>query len=312
MSRALPDLAAGIAAILGRLPRYGGVPGAAESSVELARACRLVVKRREAVSEVTLPCPAAVVVLDGTKTAHLAGKTAVFRRGDVLIVPQALAVDMVNDLCPKTGTFRSAVLEILPRTLDGFSRLYPKITRESLAAFPAGGLRDPEAMRLPLDETLAESLLHVFRGVARGERSGPIVEHRLYELLLAVAQTGRGGPLLTLSGEDDAGKVLRLVSLDPSRRWTADEAASRLGMSVSTLSRRLRGKGVSLRGLLDEARMRRALALVCEEKVSIAEAARACGYESPSRFSARFRERYGQSPSGARRASPGKDAAPDR
>jgi AraC-like DNA-binding protein len=295
-----------IAALLQGLPLYFGTPGAAESRIELARACKLVVKHREAIHQIVLPSPVIVAVLDGTKTVHLGGRAEPFTRGDFLILPHSLKTDMVNEPCPERAIFRTAVVEILPRTLRSFQKLYPEIVRKSLESDVSrdGGAADPSRFRLTVGETLGESLVHTMKGLIRGESSGPIAEHRLYELILALVEAGKGGYLFTLTGEDVLADATRLIALDPSQRWGAEELAARLGLSVSTLSRRLRNKGCSLRALLDDARMGQALRLLQDGAGSIAEVARACGYESHSRFSARFRERYSVSPSELRRQAP--------
>lgn len=295
-----------IAGLLQGLPLYFGTPGAAESRIELARACKLVVKHREAIHQIVLPSPVIVAMLDGTKTVHLCGRAESFTRGDFLILPHSLKTDMVNEPCPKRAIFRTAVVEILPRTLRAFQKRYPEIVRQSLERDRARdrGAADPASFRLAVSETLAESLVHTMKGLVRGESSGPIVEHRLFELILALVEAGKGGYLFTLTGEDVLDDAARLIALDPSRRWSAEELAARLGLSVSTLSRRLRERGRSLRALLDDARMGQALRLLRDGAGSIAEVARACGYESHSRFSARFRERYRLSPSEMRRQAP--------
>jgi len=295
-----------IAGLLQGLPQYFGTPGAAESRFDLARACKLVVKRREAIHQIVLPSPVIVAVLDGTKTVHLGGRAEPFTRGDFLILPHSLKTDMVNEPCPERTIFRTAVVEILPRTLRSFQKLYPEIVRQSLNRdrSQGGAAVDPASFRLNVSETLAESLVHTMKGLVRGESSGPIAEHRLFELILAVVEAGKGGFLFTLTGEDVLADAARLIALDPSQRWSAEELAARLGLSVSTLSRRLRDKGQSLRVLLDDARMGQAMRLLRDGGESIAEVARACGYESHSRFSARFRERYRLSPSEMRRQAP--------
>jgi AraC-like DNA-binding protein len=71
-------------------------------------------------------------------------------------------------------------------------------------------------------------------------------------------------------------------------------------MSEATLRRRLAEKSETLSGILLDLRMSAALSLLQATEDSIAQVALSVGYESPSRFAQRFRERFGFSPSQVR------------
>ena len=61
-----------------------------------------------------------------------------------------------------------------------------------------------------------------------------------------------------------------------------------------------RGKGIAgrlLRAVLEETRLARALTLIQTTNLPLKHIADDCGYLSPSRFAARFRQRFGSLPS---------------
>ena len=87
------------------------------------------------------------------------------------------------------------------------------------------------------------------------------------------------------------------IQSDPSRAVSLEEAASTLHMSRSSFMRLFkRETGLSFAHWRQQARLLRALSLLAEGQ-SILNVALACGYDSPSAFSAMFRRSLGRSPS---------------
>lgn len=82
--------------------------------------------------------------------------------------------------------------------------------------------------------------------------------------------------------------------------WTASRVADALAMSEATLRRRLAAEGASMTALIVDARMASALTLLQATTQPVSEIARSVGYESPSRFAVRFRERFGFAPTSVR------------
>jgi len=82
--------------------------------------------------------------------------------------------------------------------------------------------------------------------------------------------------------------------------WTAARVARELALSEATLRRRLATEGTSLTELLVDARMATALTLLQATTQPVSGIALAVGYESPSRFAVRFRQRFGFAPTAVR------------
>ena len=98
-------------------------------------------------------------------------------------------------------------------------------------------------------------------------------------------------------------QIRKLIAADTAADWSAAMLAGRLHCSEATLRRRLAKQGTGFRTLLTDVRMTRALTLLQVTPWPVAQIAGAVGYESPSRFAARFKERFGFAPSAVRAES---------
>lgn len=91
-------------------------------------------------------------------------------------------------------------------------------------------------------------------------------------------------------------KIRRLVSSDASYAWNINDVSRQLGMSEATLRRRLSAENTSFSRIVADVRMCRALTLLQVTDLSVTQIAYEVGYISPSKFSARFRSRFGFCP----------------
>ena len=94
-----------------------------------------------------------------------------------------------------------------------------------------------------------------------------------------------------------AERVLALFGDDPGRPLpSAAEVGRRLGLSVSTLRRRLDEEGTSYRALKDECRRTAALRYLASPALSLADVAALLGFDEPSAFFRAFRRWTGTTP----------------
>lgn len=142
----------------------------------------------------------------------------------------------------------------------------------------------------------------------RAQRPGVEVEaaHLVHELVLTVQHT-RADP----GGARDAALLaaLRDAACTPA---PVAELAAGLGLSVSSLRRAVRAAaGCSPKEYLLRTRLSRAKALLADSDRTVAEVARAVGYDDPAYFTRAFTRRAGMSPSAFRtqQRRPGQDAA---
>ena len=115
----------------------------------------------------------------------------------------------------------------------------------------------------------------------------------LTELLALLANEPAARPLFDLPLRD---RLALLLGEDLAHSWTAAEAASRLGVSESTLRRRLSDDHTTFRSILRGARMGAAHRLLEQGHGSQAACA-AVGYASRTHFARHFRAAFGVCPS---------------
>lgn len=229
-----------------------------------------------------------VAVIDGAKHIKGGGEdgTAVAPAGWFVALRAGERPNIANLPDPGTGLYRA------------FALTFDRETLSLPAPRPAGRRPLPGYAVLPDDPALAESFVHAVAGLASPALSEELARHRLAEVLLALAERGVGW-----SAADAEGPIQRIrlmISARPQLPWSAADAARLLGISEATLRRRLAAEGTCFRDILAESRLSHGLALLQTTRTGIAEVALACGYDSPSRFSGRFRERFGMPPSEVR------------
>lgn len=95
-------------------------------------------------------------------------------------------------------------------------------------------------------------------------------------------------------------QVHKMIIKDLSEDISAEGIAQALAMSESTLRRKLAAENTSLQQLKDQARLGYGLHLLQTTEWPIIQIAEHCGYQSQSRFSSRFKQRFGLTPSALR------------
>ncbi|MGK3127294.1 AraC family transcriptional regulator [Candidatus Pantoea formicae] len=124
--------------------------------------------------------------------------------------------------------------------------------------------------------------------------SDKVAEKRLEEVMLWLEE--RGIALRLNRVERLTQKVRRMIASEIAKEWTAEEVAHSLAMSESTLRRKLSAENAAFQQLLADVRMCHALTLLQVTDRAISQIAYDVGYESPSKFSTRFRLRFGFNP----------------
>lgn len=97
-----------------------------------------------------------------------------------------------------------------------------------------------------------------------------------------------------------SGQIRAMLATQLDGDWRSETIASSLAMSEATLRRRLAVEGVTLRELIADVRMASALVLLQATTRPVSDIASSVGYDSPSRFAVRFRDRFGFAPTAVR------------
>ncbi|GAA0769548.1 helix-turn-helix transcriptional regulator [Ideonella azotifigens] len=238
------------------------------------------------VSTLTMRDDAVVVVKQGRKTLLAAGaESVVAERGDGMLVARGTHWDVINDPAGH-GRYESLALFF-----------GDELVREHQAQATPTGAAVPAAQLLVVDEELREAMQRAASFLQAKAVSVAVQRHRLLEVLLLLAERGHHFRAVDELGWDE--RVRRLVAQRPHADWSVDAVASAFHMSASTLRRRLSETegDPSLAALVREVRLETALGLLQTTKLPIGEIAQRCGWESHSRFSAMFQERWGFVPS---------------
>ncbi|MGE5515532.1 MAG: helix-turn-helix transcriptional regulator [Bacteroidota bacterium] len=230
-----------------------------------------------------------VLVEDGAKELLTEdGATARLAVGDVALLLAGGQPTIGNRPDPAAGRYAALVVAPGHEAVAAFRHHYPELAR------PPASCSAPWQLCLG-DAALPAALRHAAAGLNDGGLSQRVALHRCVEVLAALAERGL---FLPAEAEPGAAAVIRaLVAARPHLPWTSADAARALGVSEPTLRRRLAAEGTSFRQIAVDVRLTHGLMLLQTTRISILEIALACGYESPSRFATRFRERFGMSPS---------------
>lgn len=209
-----------------------------------------------------------------------------FAAGQVFLIPRATQWDLVNEAAPG-GVYEARLISFAPTLVERFHQRFGQFAGVPALQGAAGTVADA---------AFAASFEHASAALNEADCSAAMREHRALELLLLLAERGLVfAPARELSWAE---RVQRLVSQRPQADWTVDALAQAFHLSASTLQRRLAEEGSSLSRCVREVRLELALALLQRGAgLQVSEIAARCGYDSHSRFSAAFRQRYGYAPS---------------
>jgi AraC-like DNA-binding protein len=230
-----------------------------------------------------------ILVEDGTKElAGADGASAALAAGDVALLGAGTRPDIGNRPDPASGRYAALALSLGPWAVNAFRQHYAALAAQR----PAPGLPWQLCRQ---DDTLAATIRHAAAGLDHPAISVRVAGHRCVEVLAALAERG-----LYLPPDDDHGTAARvraLIAARPHVPWGAADMARTLGLSEATLRRRLAAENTSFRDIAAEVRLTHGLMLLQTTRAPILQIALDCGYESPSRFASRFRDRFGMSPS---------------
>jgi AraC-like DNA-binding protein len=127
----------------------------------------------------------------------------------------------------------------------------------------------------------------------RGRVLSPVLHPIMEDHLRRRADSGGEGTPV-----DRARAMIANAPLDQPLRVA--EVADRLGISLPTFNRRLRGAGTSWRTLIDEHRLAAADRMLRETHRSVADVALAVGYAESASFSRAFSRHFGRNPRASR------------
>ena len=247
-----------------------------------------VIQRRDVLlAHLVIDQPVLIVVRRGQKILAKDGVETSLSPGEAVAITGGTVYDVINRPDAE-GVYEAHWLAMAPGLIDRFAAA-------STSPVIAGHL----ALRnLPAD--FRDAFDRAAASIAAADFPDLVAAQRVQEML---AWIDHGGAHLANAHAPNTTHRLRaLLAGAPAKDWNAGEIARALGMSEATLRRRLADEDTSLTAELTDLRMSLALTLLQVTDKAVGEIAHDVGYESPSRFAARFRARFGFSPSDIRTA----------
>lgn len=168
---------------------------------------------------------------------------------------------------------------------------------ETVARFPEGG-GGPRASSFKPNLAMLDAIGQAREALADPTLPDVVVSHRVDEIILWLRYHGIS--FVRLVDHSLTSRVRTLIAGNPSYEWDLTAVAGHLAVSTSTLRRNLGREGASFSDILIDTRMTHALSLLQCTDTPVNMIALEAGYESPSRFSVRFRKRFGFSPRSVR------------
>ncbi|HBY1728563.1 helix-turn-helix transcriptional regulator [Klebsiella pneumoniae] len=221
-------------------------------------AAEITTRRLCRLHRVRLFSPALCRVKRGSKVIVQGESRVLATPQQLIVLPADVELEVINQ--PENGLFCSDLLSLTPELLTRFKTRY-------LSEPPPGRLTS-------LCAPVTTELAFMWQSVLQAVREG---------LSVALQQ-------------DLSAQVRQLIMLSPAQAWSVSRVAKMLFLGESTLRRRLQQESQSFRQIVEEVRMAHALGQLQTTSRPIGEIAQNSGYQSGSRFTARFRQHYGLLP----------------
>ena len=232
-----------------------------------------------------------LVVTSGTLLLENSqGRWALDNNASLMAVAKNTQVNVHKALAPDGTPYSALFLNFAPALITEFHQRYSHLLTRPTTV--------DSCTLAPLDEHLNDALQFCLRGIESPDLSAPQQTHRALGLLLALQERGIVYPRPSPAGL--AERLTHLLAKAPEQPWTAALAGHELAVSEATLRRRLAEEGVNFSTLLTEIRMHHAMMLLQTTHLGVSQIADACGYRALSRFSMRFKRRFGFSLQGIR------------
>lgn len=247
--------------------------------------------RPQELRDLVMPEASVLLVLRGRKKLETASRSWQASPGEMLLVPAGTRFWLGNYPDESGQTYRGLAVRFSTEVIERFRQIY-------------GSRWNPWSLRSRWQATAPPDFLYALHQWMRWcTQQAPdltLAQHRQLELLLVLAQADLAGQLLLADHPSWERRVTALLHLDPARAWRMEDVAAHLGVSESVLRRHLQDEATGFRTLLEEVRLMQGLTLVQETAWAIGRVADAVGYRSQSRFSERFKRRFGLTPQSLR------------
>ncbi len=241
----------------------------------------------QSLTHMSIVTPTVMMPILGEKIVTVADTIHRSTPGNLLVLPEGIGFDVENVPDRRENRYLGIAIRFDAPTMALFRQLYgARISDWNVS---------PRWLVKGSAKTIAATT-DWLSWIRRFPTDQAEVRHRMVELMLMLAIQGAAGNLILNVHQSWRARLKHLLALDPARAWRIQDTCRRLGISESALRRNLRRENTGFRELLEEVRLDQGVALVMETDMLIHQIALACGYQSQSRFSERFKLRYSMSP----------------
>lgn len=245
----------------------------------------------QSIHDVPIHMPFMVLVTSGVKEIVFGGRRLLIKPGELLLLPGGCRVEVANYPGNKGDHYLGLAMGFPEESITQFRRSYGDDAMSQQSSL--WSVEAPEEVVASMGQWIDWCCQHPV--------TPALAQHRQVEMLMHLARAGSAGNLLLNREASWRERVAQLVSLEPSREWEAAEVCRRLAIGESTLRRRLQEEGTGFREIMEETRLVAGLALLQETFWPVGQVAEAVGYRSQSRFSERFKRRFGLTPTELKR-----------
>jgi len=227
--------------------------------------------------------PLFIAVLDGDKVLGKEGEVEC-HSGDFIFLSDSPAINMRN--IPKDREYFALLIEF---EYEDFVGISVEKSVSNIENFTVGEIS------IELQQCL---LQFVEWSLYAPSTMWPLRKKELLQLLCHM-----GHPeILNMAASHKLGqKIHAILTKQPSSDLSVSALCQQVAMSESTFRRKLTAEGTSLQAIKDQVKLGYGLHLLQTTEHSIAFIAEQCGYQSQSRFSSRFKDRFGLTPSALRK-----------
>jgi len=236
--------------------------------------------------------PTLLMVVSGKKQIKINDKNLVIDKGGLLLLPPSTTIWIENLPSRQREVYLGLGFRFDEQALKHFRLIYGS-SLEGWDISSRWHVKSPAS--------IVAAFLQITNSDSGDVANYQLAQHRQVELLLLLAQAGIAGNILLGEHSSWKQRVSQLLMIEPARPWQFKEVCTRLGVSESSLRRKLQSEKAGFRELLEEVRLSQGLSLLLESTLSIGQIADAVGYQSQSRFGERFKHNFGMTPTELRR-----------
>lgn len=252
--------------------------------MELHSGARVIAVQRYRIRTLAIHQHFFVAIVLGRKGLYTDADSIEAVPSEGLLVAGGTQWDVVND---PDGQHRYETIALTPG--DEILREFDKLP------VAADALPVTSAHRLRVDDELMDAMRRTLPPSGDRPMSDALLRHRIMEVLILLAE--RGWRFVPGEALDWPERIRRLVAQRPHGEWNVAALAASFHVSESTLRRRLESSDITLAALVREVRLETALGMLQTTAWPVSEVAHRCGWDSHSRFSAAFQQRWGVAPS---------------